>query len=85
VPEPLSLYVAGPVVCAGSFNADSKIPRVTVLYERQAHHAPEFRGSRLEIQCVDVRVAATSTGAGPAVGFDADSLARALPHIPFGT
>jgi hypothetical protein len=39
-----------------------EIPRVAVLIERQAHHAPEFPGCRLDILCVEVRVAARIGG-----------------------
>jgi hypothetical protein len=39
-----------------------EIPRVAVLIECQAHHAPELPGGRLEIQCVKVRVAARIGG-----------------------
>src|SRR5271165_4264755 len=35
-----------------------EIPLVAVLIESQAQHAPELPGTRLEIQCVEVRVAA---------------------------
>ena len=53
-----ALVAESPCRSSRKFQCRLEIPLVAVRIERQGHHAPVVPGCRLEIRCVEVRVAA---------------------------